>query len=123
MSKKSKKSKLYSLCLGCGKPMRRKWVACPSCGRQHLAAAPKSSGPAFLAKSAGRPRCGRCGSAASRSARHCTRCGAVLGLAVVKSADAALHDRMVAEADPMRRQALYYGSHPEIPSPWNGGVA
>lgn len=89
-------------------------------------AARDSYGPPMPYKSA-KPRCARCGAAGSRSARHCTRCGAVLGLAVVKAAgDIALIAKLAAEPDPFVRQELYYSQHPELRAPWapqDGGAA
>jgi hypothetical protein len=127
-----KKGRARVLCPGCGSKLKTKDIACRRCGTRRpggLAASrsadkalfvPGDGAPAFLVKAA-RPRCPspRCGAVSTRpGAKHCTRCGAPLGLRVVKSAGDVQREVFMRDLcgspDPAVRESLWRAAHPEI---------
>jgi hypothetical protein len=125
---KSKKKRPYT-CLVCGKGMRRRDPACKRCGHRNPGFVPKgASGPAFIAKSAGRnvtpigvaksarPVC-HCGHRGRRTDRCCTRCGLPYGISEIGAEGRALKaagiipggywaGKAAGESDPQAREIM-----------------
>jgi hypothetical protein len=136
-ARKKRRSRARIGCGGCGAKLKARAVPCAKCGTRRPGGVaesgyagkamflPADGATPFLVKAA-RPRCPNphCGAVSTYAgARHCTSCGTVLGLRVVKSAGDArsevfLRD-MYASPDPGQRESLWRAAHPQIYG--NGG--
>jgi ribosomal protein L37E len=110
--------------MGCGSPLKAKWLGCPRCLRPRIPgrATGKVAG-GFLAKSAG-ARCGRCGAVSRRIGnKFCTSCGSPMG-AVGKAAGMTLRETYLAKmkapetVSREEQQVLFYKANPDLTPPW-----